>query len=444
MPRFATRIVAVDAGTCGTLGVSPVSRYYAIPFGMMGVLCVLSAIGEYLYPFNPRPIPKAIYGLQIVLALSTVLAAGCTRDRVNRLHLSHPIPVAFTVFFLWLMGNGLALSGNVPGIIAYGPMCVFWYSMFLFFYVAIQVYPSGFRFFVVLLFLAAVIHLSALRNSIVVDTVARGRSMDHYVQNYGSYNLVVLFPFMLLLRSNILKACATGLTVFACMYSFKRGATVTLAVMALVATVIHAAFVGTGKRRVQVTVLGVCMWLLGLTVVSVFCIHNPERVRSRVFEAEGGSAHGRMECYVWGVKRIGTFTVADILGGKGLDSFHSLYGGQPHNDFLLLLHDYGLVSLLLMISVYFAVTRLVHRLCKCRSAMAAPLAAAIAGVFCLQMFSYGIFTTQFGYLTGMIGLVAGATSRISAGKTYAMCRQSRHLRSSCSGDYAEFHAIRTR
>jgi len=81
-----------------------------MPFLLMGILCLLSAIGEYLYPLNPRPIPKAVYGLQIILGLATVLVAGYFRARFNRLNLTHTMPVAFTLFFFFLLGIGFSIN----------------------------------------------------------------------------------------------------------------------------------------------------------------------------------------------------------------------------------------------------------------------------------------------------------------------------------------------
>ena len=83
-------------------------------------------------------------------------------------------------------------------------------------------------------------------------------------------------------------------------------------------------------------------------------------------------------------------------------------GHEPHNDWLLLLHDYGIIGVLFMLNIYLSLIGLLWRLCSMKSPLSLPLISSLMLMTCVQLYSSGLYIKTFGFITGCIGLVVGS------------------------------------
>ena len=379
-----------------------------IPFLILGASFLGLAVAEYFLPGGlgeDRPEVKVLCGMQGGFAL----AGGLLGTRSARV--LTPLHISLLLLCIWLCSNTVIQARDATTALHGCAMFVFWYSMFLFCYVRIQADAGRSRLFLITLIGSLPIWLAALRNSMALDMELAGRREGFEMQNYLSYYMVAMFPYALLLRHRALKVIAMLVISFGAMYSLKRGAVLALVLMGLGASVVYVAVLCNGARRTRAGVGLLVLWGVGVAMAVLYWRANPVAVDRRL----ASGVADRSNIYAATAEQLSKATPFEAIAGQGCLASVVAIGHEPHNDWLFLQYDFGIVGVLLMLNVYFFLFVLLWRLCRLRSPLALSLISSIVLLACVQMYSTGLYVKTLGFITGSIGLVAGC---FQAGSVY--------------------------
>jgi hypothetical protein len=369
-------------------------------FFVMGMLFLLQAVGEYLLPGGAggeRMAIKLLCGLQVAFALATVAVS------MHSVKIMHPIAIALILLCGWMGLAGMIHTDDHRAMLYACVMFFYWTSMFLFCYVRIQVAPDRSQKFLVLLALSLFIWILALRNTMALDMDITGRKKEDQIQNYLSYYMVALMPFVLLLDSKKLKTISLLLISFGAVYSLKRGAVLALLLMGTSVSLYYFGVLCAGKKRFRGIFISLSLWGFALAVGVTMYVINPDAVERRLNKDNSD----RLAIYSTTTFELAKSTPFEMVFGHGYKTSTEDTGENPHNDWLLLQYDYGIVGVILMALVYITVLGLLAKLVKERSPLILPLSAAIMLMFAIQLYSMCVYIKTFGYITGLFGLVAG-------------------------------------
>jgi hypothetical protein len=338
---------------------------------------------------------KLLYGAQIGYALAVVILSDKSAWKKNRVALS------FLLLFMWVCMYEIHYGADLEAMfykwITYG----YWMSLLLFFFVSSlhgQKFLKKFIFFIVI---TTILWVPAIMHFANMATEAAGLGL-HRRQDYSGYYIVALLPYILLTKKHWQKIVAVAFISFGSIYSLKRGVVLALVLMGFSSTIVYILFVGK-RRNLGKNIIGI----IGLSAIAVasamiFLRDNSDDAIRRMNEDTG-----RSRIYSRSYEIIKSRDFGGIVLGNTDRRIEDDLGILPHNDWLYLLHDYGVFGIFIMTFVYLALFGFLRRLCKTRSPLAIPLVSSIVLMFCIQMYSYGFFYKIFGYITGGIGIVLG-------------------------------------
>jgi hypothetical protein len=276
--------------------------------------------------------------------------------------------------------------------------------MFVFFYSRSANSSSQPDLFLFIVTVSLLVWVMALRRSVLLQLDIAGREGNEQIQNPMSYYMLGLLPYILLSRKRVIKVIAFGLIAYGAFYSLKRGVILALALAGLGSTGVYLFYVCTPRELRRGIAAVLVVWILG-TVVAVACFFiNPEAFTHRL---DMGS--NRDEVYSAALSGIERSDIFESIAGHGFLKSLENTGYRTHNDLLFLQYDYGFVGVMLMLNIYFALCLCLRGLCKRKSPLAVSLAAGIILMFCVQMYSIGLYARTFGFVFGGLGLVVGSS-----------------------------------
>jgi O-antigen ligase len=158
---------------------------------------------------------------------------------------------------------------------------------------------------------------------------------------------------------------------------------------------------GVEKTRKKIGAI-VLLWSVAIVIVGFFIYANQETINRRI--NEGTNRQGIFK-RVFNVLENSEFY--EIVIGHGDQRSISVLGGYTHNDWLMLIYDYGIIGIILMINVYLSMIRLLWRLCKLKSPLSMPFLSVLILMAGVQQYSIGLQLKTFGLIMGSIGLVVG-------------------------------------
>ena len=376
----------------------PYSSRFDISFFLMGAFFIAMAFSEYLYTGGSgkdRFAVKLLNGGQVLFSILVVLLN-------HRLHvLKQWLPASLILLAIWLSVVDLIYSQNILSTGYRWLIYLYWLALFLFFNTKCSGIPYRLQFFLIMASASLVVWLPALFKFSAIHFNAKGIPVEMQAQNYVGYYVVALFPYVLMLNRKIIKTIAILLISYGAVYSLKRGVVLSLVLMGFAASCVHFLFIS--KRKGKVAVVIIFMWVTAFGAGSLFVYKNPDAVARRV-----ESNTGRREIYSLSLKAIAQAEIYELLIGNGGGRLQDVVGHEAHNDWVLLLYDYGTIGVLLMLNVYAAMIFLIWKLCRLKSPLALPLVSAFVLMMCVQMYSTGIYLKLFGYITGCIGIVSGS------------------------------------
>jgi O-antigen ligase len=371
-----------------------------IPFAVMGLFFVAMAVSEYLLPGGAggdRLPVRILCGAQTAFALMVVFFSHAPTI------LSGRMPISFLLLFIWLCVSGITYTDNKMMEAVYlWVMYLYWYSLFLFFYIRSRAHPERLQMFIVLAVCSLLVWVPALLNFTRVNVEISNTPVYRQAQNYAGYYIVALFPYALLLKRKTLKIIAIALISYGAVYSLKRGVILALILMGFSSSLLYYTIFSNVKKKGKNAIAIIALWAIAISAGLLFVRANPEAVSRRL-----KSDTGRSGIYAATLEAIAKADYYLLVIGHGNRQSLAATGHEPHNDWLLLLYDYGIVGVIIMLNIYSSLISLLLKLCKLKSPLAIPLVSVIVLMACVQFYSTGLYVKIFGFITGGIGIIVG-------------------------------------
>lgn len=369
------------------------------PLLFMGLLYVAAPLFELLFPpiagGDRLPI-KLLNGFQIAFALLIFIFRPVSMIGFRWLHLS------MFLLCVWLSLAGFALLGSPIGMLYRTIMFLYWYSLFLFFYNRFQFSsPRCQRIFIYLVFVSILIWLLSIVNAVKINR----EIMGYQSQNYSGYYLAALFPYLLLMNSKIFKGMAIALIAFGSVYSLKRGVVLALVLMGLSSTFFYFSTLTAVKKKIAPIIVVSLVWILSIGSGLIFAHSHREIIERRISKDSG-----RSEIYSYVLEAQTRSEIYEWIVGHGAMTIKADTGHYAHNDWLMLLYEYGFIGILLLLNLYMSLMALIWKLYRMKSPLVMSLAAVCILMFCIQLYSIGLTLKIFGFMTGGIGIIAGRLS----------------------------------
>lgn len=168
-----------------------------------------------------------------------------------------------------------------------------------------------------------------------------------------AYNVLVFMPVLLQIKNRPLKFATVGISTIYIVASLKRGAIVTMLVMLAA----HVLSVNKKKRKTPLQInlgnVGRMLLAFGSAVAIIVLVNNAmDGALSARFSMEAlqyGSARNEIYAAAW--NDIKMRSVMRLLVGKGSGSSLQIIGSGVHNEILEFLFSYGIIGLVLYITV---------------------------------------------------------------------------------------------
>lgn len=363
---------------------------------LTGLLFVAMPLLELYYAGNQgdRNSIKILNGLQVVVALSGIIASG------DFSWIRHRVMTSFFFFFLYLCVYEILFYEDIAEFSRAILVYCYWFFYLIFFYLRAYKSPGRVQLFLGILFVSLVLWVPAIVSS--ASGIMEAKGYNYRIQDNSGYYFVALLPFVLCIKSNKIKIIAFALISFGSVYSLKRGVIVALVLMGGSAAIVNYYYIQRVKSLTKLILIIIGVSSVFLAPAALFFQRNSDDVIRRI-----QSQTGREIIYAETLKNLGDADITPLVFGHINERIENKIGILPHNDWLYLLHDYGILGFSLLLYVYFYLYKYLKALCRLHSKLAIPLTAVIMLMVCVQMVSYGFFVKIFGLITGCIGLIVG-------------------------------------
>lgn len=211
----------------------------------------------------------------------------------------------------------------------------------------------------------------------------------------GAYTLLMFLPFVLMLKSKIIKWTIAIAIFLALLVSLKRGGVISFA-LAIIAYFAVRSIIS--SKHILNTIV---IFLIGIIIVSIFVYVDQLLLENQLFERlinmQNDSGSGRMQVYRDVVQMIITSSESHIILGHGWDQViaHQPDHFSAHNDYLEVLYDCGILGFIplvaLLVSMFIYLRRLIIR----KSSYAPAMAAMLTAFMCNSTISHVILYAKF-------------------------------------------------
>lgn len=228
-------------------------------------------------------------------------------------------------------------------------------------------------------------------------------------QTNDVYYPLLLLPWVLLCRKQIVKNMGVLLIIGIVLWSLKRTAFVALVLSLVVYYMVEGKRLGKSINRKMIAGVGVIV-VMSVSMYVVFDEVNDGAFSQRFIEAGDDAGSGRPLIYTAVLQSQVQSTSDQWMFGHGHNGV-SLTGVYPvlraggyknysaHNDWLEVLYDYGLPGFVIYVAMHLMLLRIIYRLVKQRSSLGAPVAASYMLFFLLSLSSHLVlYASYYSYL----------------------------------------------
>jgi hypothetical protein len=320
-----------------------------------------------------------------------------------------PLPVISVLFACWMIINLLLLVGVYP----LGIRKVFtWLGGLLFFYLYVDGDLKKLK-QVAFFMTCAIVPLGIVAN-VFVQRTAQMKGEEFVVINQV-YNVLPLLPWCFVFRSRLIQlVVAVGMAGIVGI-SAKRGAFIAFSLMMFAMLMTSALVRG---RLLSAIMRGIQMFIVGVFGLGVLLFVDHSRggaIYYRVMNIGVDKGTGRLDIYYIIIENIKNFSAAEMLMGAGYYSSAMTTGKSgAHNDWLEVMHDFGLIGLLLFTLINLSLIVYWYRLVRAKNDLAVPLIGFYVLFFGLTMYSIILSAGYFIFITAAWGALYSFRDRLYA------------------------------
>lgn len=177
------------------------------------------------------------------------------------------------------------------------------------------------------------------------------------------YCLVTIVPFLMFLKKKWLRLVLLLIVFVSTVFSSKRGATIIM-MIALIPTM-NSVFSGMKNKRLKRTLIVVIGALIVFALFAVANTYVSGRLLDRFSSIEETGGSGRQMIWENTMDNFRTSSFSGQLFGHGPRGVQQLgMATAAHNDFLEVLYDYGILGLIVYLSIHVHLIRRTIRLKK--------------------------------------------------------------------------------
>lgn len=322
--------------------------------------------------------------------------------------------VTLWIFFVVIsqIMSFLAGNGGISNVFINIVYVLYWPLCFLFASVFAYVYPMKLNKFVNLFLLCFI--ESLILYVIILNTKGIFSYMDLESSNEIYYPLL-FSPWLLMLKNEKVKFLCFVLLGIAVLYSTKRSALLAYVLIAV------PYYIQLGQRIFRTRFFALFL-LVFLAIGSVAVFDRIDslmdnRLTTRIENVGEDRGSGRLDIWNEVVKQQKCSSFTEWIFGHGHNSVQKYVivfgkGFSAHNDYLQVLFDYGIFSLLLIFSFLFLLIKRLFRLYHTKSIYFIPYYASIVLFLVLTMVSHLIkYPTYFVFLTIFWGAIEAIGGR---------------------------------
>jgi len=239
----------------------------------------------------------------------------------------------------------------------------------------------------------------------------------------AAYYLLLLLPFILMMKNNILKLLGIATVTIALFMSTKRTGIIALAI-SLIAYYILNVFSKENKRKSKlISIIAILLAGAAFTVLFIYISDQTGGyLLNRFTTIEQDEGSGRTD--IW-INTINLQLDSNALGwliGHGYNSVANTFVGySAHNDFLEVLYDYGIIGFSLYVAFYVQLIGIGKKMYRYNYRYLNSFAISCILLFVLSLFSHLIiYPTYFIYLSFFWGMTIADFENINSQKINQM------------------------
>jgi O-antigen ligase len=235
--------------------------------------------------------------------------------------------------------------------------------------------------------------------------------LTRFLQNNLSYNILLILPWLLLLKRQYVKTVLIGLLLFITVFSLKR-----TAILALVLSFFTMFFVNgviQRKKRFKIILISLVLFFISFLVFDYVNQIYDNRLLSRFENIQEDQGSGRIDIYIKVLKGLDNDSFPELIVGHGYKSVGKITDGlASHNDWLETIYSFGLIGLLILLAIFYLLIKKIFFLIRIKSIYSSPFTVSVVLFFLMSLVSHlVIYPHVFVILTSFWGYIFGKTNK---------------------------------
>lgn len=229
----------------------------------------------------------------------------------------------------------------------------------------------------------------------------------HFSGINEAYYLLMFLPIIFMMRANIFKFLGTVVVTIALFLSTKRTGIIALAVALIVYFLLNNSHNQKMRKNYFITVIIVISSVTAfIFLFNYFSDQTGGYLLNRFTTIEEDQGSGRMDIWKNTISLQLDSNFEGWIMGHGLNAVsRSFVGFSAHNDFLEVLYDYGIIGLILYVSLYIQLFSIAFKMHQNKYQYFPSFAISCVLFFILSLFSHLIiYPTFFIYVSFFWGM----------------------------------------